>query len=114
TPSPYTPLFGSPARTYNVGAIHAAARSDEAIHICEGELDAVILSKLGLHAIAIPGAAGWNPRHRRMLAGFNDVFVWPDRDEAGDKFAAAVMRSLYAALRVKLPYGDVKIGRAHV
>src|SRR5690606_2326001 len=79
------------------------------IHVCEGELDALVLTQLGLHAVAIPGASGWNRRHSYMLAGFNEIYVWGDPDEAGDRFSAKVLRSMRAARRVRLDHsvGDV-------
>src|SRR5690606_12049619 len=58
----YEDLKGEPPRTYNNRAIHEAG--DE-IHIAEGEFDALILNKIGLPAIAIPGAQAWLGRHRR-------------------------------------------------
>ncbi|WP_367135742.1 toprim domain-containing protein [Saccharothrix sp. HUAS TT1] len=91
-------------RMFNVRAVHEAG--DE-IHVCEGELDAVILSMLGLHAVAIPGAKLWFGRHRRMLAGFSRVWVWGDPDDAGAEFVAKVTRSLRSAKGVRLRVGDV-------
>lgn len=103
----YATLAGDPARTYNVGAIHRAARGNGVIEICEGEADALVLQQCGLNAIALPGAASWKPRHRVMLAGFNVVQVWADVDEAGSEFAKKIMGSMRSARLVRLPYGDV-------
>ena len=102
----YMTLEGDTPRMFNVGAVHEAA--DE-IHICEGELDAVILRMLGLYAVAIPGAKLWFARHRRMLAGFSRVWVWGDPDDAGAEFIAKVSRSLRTAKGVRLSpqIGDV-------
>lgn len=100
----YMTLAGDPARVYNVGAIH---RAKDEIHVTEGEFDAMILNQVGLPAVAIPGASGWQPHHRRMLAGFSRIFVWGDPDEAGAKFTTAVCRSLRNAKGVRLKGGDV-------
>ncbi|ONI83990.1 hypothetical protein ALI22I_34070 [Saccharothrix sp. ALI-22-I] len=100
----YMTLKDDPPRMFNVGAVHRAA--DE-IHVTEGELDAVVLTMLGLHAVAIPGAEMWMPRHRRMLAGFSRVWVWGDPDDAGAEFTNRVARSLRAAKGVRLTLGDV-------
>ena len=94
-----------PGRMYNVRAIHRATGA--AIHICEGELDAVILAQLGLDAVAMPGADTWRPHHKRMLAGFSRVWVWSDPDEAGQKLANAITQSLRQAKVVRLRDGDV-------
>ena len=95
----YMSLKDEPARTFNVAAIHAAG--DE-LHIAEGEFDAMILTKVGLPAIAIPGAQGWKPHHRRMVAGFSKVHVWGDPDEAGAEFIGKVTRSVRNAVGVRL------------
>lgn len=112
----YTSVAGEPTRTYNVGALHAAARGrngDSSIQVCEGELDALILQQCGLHAIAIPGARHWQPRHRKMLAGFNEIHVWADQDDAGREFAGKVTRSLRNARTVRLPDGQ-DVGETYV
>lgn len=100
----YMTLEGDPARVYNVGAI---VRAGFEIHVTEGEFDAMILNHLGYPAVAIPGASGFQPHHRRMLAGFGRVFVWGDPDEAGASFAAKVTRMLGSAVSIRLTDGDV-------
>lgn len=100
----YMSITGEPARVYNVGAIHQAG--DE-IHVAEGEFDAEVLTLAGLPAVAIPGASGWQPHHRRMLAGFSRVWVWGDADDAGAEFTARVCRALRTAKGVRLRHGDV-------
>lgn len=101
----YMSLPHDPARVFNVGAIH---RAGDTIEVTEGEFDSMILTKLGLYAIAIPGATGWRGHHRRMLAGFNRVRVWGDPDDAGADFTNAVMRSLpRSAQGMRLKGGDV-------
>ncbi|AWY07606.1 DNA primase [Streptomyces phage Yosif] len=100
----YMSITDEPPRTYNIRAVHEAL---DTIHIAEGELDAMILNKVGLPAIAIPGAQGWLGRHRRMLAGFNRAYVWGDPDDAGSDFINKVSRSLRSAKGVRLRNGDV-------
>jgi len=99
----YMSLKEEPARTFNIAAIHQA--TDE-LHIAEGEFDAMVLTKLGLPAIAIPGAQGWKPHHRRMVAGFSKVHVWGDPDEAGAEFVGKVTRSVRNAVGVRLLRSD--------
>jgi DNA primase len=95
----YMSMLDDPTRLYGVDAIHTAR--DE-IHLAEGELDAIILRKLGLPSVAIPGARAWFPRHRRMLAGFNRVWVWGDPDDAGAELVAKVTRQLVRAKALRL------------
>lgn len=100
----YMSMADEPARTFNVKAVHDAG--DE-IHIAEGEFDAMVLTKVGLPAIAIPGAMGWRPHHRRMVAGFSKVSVWGDPDQAGADFVNKVTRAVRQARQIRLRDGDV-------
>lgn len=100
----YQSMPGDPSRMYNVRAVHAAK---DTIHITEGEMDALVLNQLGLPAVAIPGASGFQGHHRRMLAGFNRVWCWADPDDAGADFANKVTRMLRSAKAVRLRGGDV-------
>ncbi|MFI5861790.1 topoisomerase [Streptomyces sp. NPDC051546] len=100
----YNTIKDDPPRMYGVGSVHKA---DSVIEVTEGELDRIILEKLGLHAVAIPGASIWQGRHRRMLAGFNRVRVWGDPDDAGAEFTARICRALRSAKGMRLSAGDV-------
>ncbi|MFI9228960.1 topoisomerase [Streptomyces rimosus] len=100
----YNTVAGDTPRMYGVDSIHAAG--DE-IHLAEGELDRIVLRKVGWHSVAVPGVEMWFARHRRMLAGFSRVWVWSDPDEAGSKLTSAVCRSLRSARAVRLRAGDV-------
>lgn len=102
----YLGMEGEPIRMFNVGAIH---RAETEIHVTEGEFDAMVLSQLGLHAVALPGAVSFAGRHRRMLAGFNKIWVWGDPDDAGADFVNRVMKALPRARGVRLSkdVGDV-------
>jgi DNA primase len=91
-------------RMFNVGAIH---RAGDEIHVTEGELDALILTRIGLEAVAIPGAHLWKPRHRIMLSGFNRIWVWGDPDDAGADLVNKITRSLVRARGIRLRDGDV-------
>ncbi|MEU5403692.1 toprim domain-containing protein [Streptomyces sp. NPDC005963] len=95
----YNTIKDDTPRMFNVGAVH---RAGDEIHVCEGELDAIILNKLGLPAVAIPGANMWFGRHRRMLAGFSRVWVWADPDDAGAELASKITRALRSAKSVRL------------
>jgi DNA primase len=112
----YMTLAGDESRMFNVRAIHEAGSE---IHLTEGELDAVILTKIGLHAVAIPGVHNWKGRHRRMLAGFSRIWTWADPDDAGSDLTNTVTRALPAAKPVRLREADVtdtfmKYGAQHL
>lgn len=100
----YMSVTDDPSRVYNIRAVHEA---DNEIHVTEGELDAVILNQLGLPAVAIPGASGFQGHHRRMLAGFSRAWIWGDPDEAGAEFINKVCRMLRSAKGINNRIGDV-------
>lgn len=95
----YNSVKGDHPRMYGIASIFAA--KDE-IHVTEGELDRNILVKLGLPAVALPGAELWQGRFRRMLAGFNRVWMWADPDDAGSDLLNKVTRQLRQAKGVRL------------
>lgn len=100
----YNSITGDPGRIFNVRALHDA---ESVIHLCEGELDAIILNKVGLQAVGMPGATTWRPRHRRALAGFSRIHVWGDPDDAGSAFVMKVTNALKQAHAVPIKGGDV-------
>lgn len=100
----YMSLAEDIPRVYNIGAIH---RAGDTIEVAEGEFDAMILEKIGLHAVAIPGVHIWRSHMRRMLAGFSVIRVWADPDDAGAELVNRITRSLRAAKGVRLRDGDV-------
>jgi DNA primase len=95
----YMSLPDDPVRMFNTSAV-LNARNE--IHVTEGEFDAMILTQLGLHAIAIPGAKLWTPAHATNLRGFSRVWVWQDPDEAGSEFVNKVLGALHQAAPVTL------------
>lgn len=91
-----------PARLFNIPAIH---RPGHTLHITEGELDAVILNKIGLAAIGGPGATSWKYHFTRCVAGFSKVWVWGDGDEAGSEFVQTICKAVRQAEGVNVPKG---------
>lgn len=81
------------------------ARPDEPVFVVEGEKCVHALSKLGLLATtASQGCNGWRPHHAKHLNGRN-IVVLPDNDEAGEKYANAVIASLdKSTTRIKIAH----------
>jgi DNA primase len=100
----YNTIKDDPPRMYGIADVHQAG---DTIDVTEGELDRIILKKLGLYVVGLPGASLWLPRHRRMLAGFNRVRVWGDPDDAGSEFTARICRGLRSARGMRLRDRDV-------
>ena len=100
----YNSMPDEPARLYNIEAIF---RARDEIHVTEGEFDALILNKIGLPAVAAPGANGFAWRHQKMLAGFSRIWVWGDPDEAGAEFNRKLTKRMGRAKAVRMRVGDV-------
>lgn len=100
----YNSIKDDPSRIYGVDSIHAAG---DDIHLTEGEFDRLVLLQVGFHAAGFPGTQAWKAHHRRVLAGFNRIWVWGDPDDAGQEFVAKVTRALPRARGVRLRLGDV-------
>jgi len=105
------PKYGQPvgqkAHPYNVSDV--LIQSPFAV-ICEGELDAVILSAIvGIPAIGIPGVQAWKPHFAKLFTGYEVVYVVGDNDvkedgtNPGAEFARRVQSELSNGTIVTLP-----------
>lgn len=72
-----------------------ATRPDETILVCEGELCADALVKVGVLATTSGAADSAAKADWRPLAG-RDVTIWPDNDEAGQRYATEAAERLLA------------------
>lgn len=95
----YNTMKGDSPRLFNTQHLYG---SGNVIHLTEGEFDAMILNKIGLPAIAVPGAHSWAPRHKFALAGFSRIFLWADPDEAGAELSHTIRRDLRHTVTIKL------------
>lgn len=83
-----TPLF-------NVRDLHESAPW---IAICEGELDAIVMSGVvGVPAVGIPGVDHWNKNSSiwsRLFMDYESVFVCGDPDEPGQRLAQEIAKKV--------------------
>lgn len=99
----YLNLPGQEILLYNVLATESDA---DTIHICEGEIDTIVLSTvLDAPAVGIPGAQGWQPHYPFHFKGFDRVLVWADGDKAGQELAAKIRKEMLNAEIVPMPRG---------
>jgi 5S rRNA maturation endonuclease (ribonuclease M5) len=83
-------LKGTRRVLYRLPAVIAAS----VVFVVEGEKDANALTKLGVVATTSPmGAGKWRQEYSESLRG-KKVYMIPDADDAGQKHAATVVRSL--------------------
>ena len=107
------PKYGSPlgqkSHLYNVADVTLDVPS---IVVCEGELDAIILSGMcGIPAVGVPGVTAWKPHFARLFTGFDTVYIVGDNDvkedgsNPGAEFARRVQGELTNGQIVQLPPG---------
>jgi DNA primase len=105
------PKYGSPlgqkSHLYNVKDILKLAPR---IVVCEGELDAVIVSGvLNLPAVGVPGVAAWKPHFVNLLNGYDVVYIVGDNDvkedgtNPGAEFSRRVASEVMNSTIVQLP-----------
>jgi DNA primase len=96
----------SGARTplYNVQDLH---RSDPWIAVCEGELDALVMSGIvGVPAVGIPGVDHWNRNGSvwsRLLQDYETVFIVMDPDKSGQDLVPEVAKRVENPVVIDLP-----------
>lgn len=73
---------GTKAHLYNVDDTAAAV-----VHLTEGEFDAMILRKLDLAAVGVPGATAFKKEWRWLFRDCDTVVLCFDADEAGERGA---------------------------
>ena len=105
-PAKYKSLPGSQHRIYNPAAVLAGGDN---IYITEGEMDAMILTQVGLSAVAIPGATAWKKPFAYALQGFNTITICEDGDDdgAGRNLTRAIVRDLEWARTIRFDGHDV-------
>ena len=107
------PKYGSPlgqkSHLYNVADVTLDVPN---IVICEGELDAVVLSGMcNIPAVGVPGVTAWKPHFARLFTGFDRVFIVGDNDvkedgsNPGAEFSRRVSSELTNGQIVQLPPG---------
>lgn len=81
-----TPKYDAPsgqhARLYNVSALQSMG---DTVAICEGELDAIVMSEVvGIPAVGVPGASNWQDHWPRCFSDYESVLVIADNDVKED------------------------------
>jgi DNA primase len=100
----YMGLSGATTRLYNVNAFF---RATSYICICEGEIDTITLDTVcNLPAVGVPGVNNWKKHYTRLLADFDNVFLFADGDQAGNEFAKSLSRELSGLTVIHMPEGE--------
>lgn len=107
------PKYGQPTgqkqHLYNVSDVLSLSPR---IVICEGELDAVVVSGvLGIPAVGVPGVTAWKPHFPKLFTGYETVYIVGDNDvkedgtNPGQEFSKRVQSDLNNGSIVTLPAG---------
>src|SRR5215211_4830280 len=95
---------------YRATKVAAANKAGETIYVAEGEKDVHALESLGVTATTAPmGAANWSKVDPWPLYGAAKVVAIVHRDEAGQKWAAAV-REMFTGHVDQLDFRQAKTG----
>jgi len=108
---------GSALHLYNVRVLHGDAM-EASIAICEGELDAIVLSGLcDIASVGVAGTGGWLRHFRHLFSDYArvpilmDAWKWKGKellpDEDGRKAAKRIRADLDNGVVVELEGGDV-------
>lgn len=103
----YIMQTGSRAGIFNADVLANA----EACVICEGEIDALLLSQLGYRAVtSTAGAGSWKPDWARFFTHVRDIYLLFDNDKAGREGASKVHATMRRAKIITLPDGIKDVG----
>lgn len=108
-----TPKYDAPSgqtvRLYNVAALNTHGPT---VAICEGELDAIVMTHVvGIPAVGVPGASNWQEHWPRCFADYDTVLVVADHDakedgsDPGLKHAKRVVKEVKGGRLVLPPSG---------
>lgn len=102
----YKSLPGAGPRMFNPSAVLQAS---DTLIAAEGEMDTMILSQVGLHAIGIPGASAWRKPFELAIHGFDNIIICEDGDDggAGKGLTGTIMKGLDWAKTVRFDGTDV-------
>lgn len=95
---------GSFSPLFNVRDLH---RPERYLAICEGELDAIVMSGMvGVPAVAIPGTGQWGKRGKfycRLLQDYDKIFIVMDPDKAGQDIVPGIVKLVPNTVNIVLP-----------
>jgi DNA primase len=98
--------LGEPNENRLFGVWNFRHTDDSVIHICEGELDAIVATQAGVRAVGVPGATQWRGYWDHLFEGYDEVVLIRDGDAAGRKMSETLMGRLPNLRTVKMPEGE--------
>jgi hypothetical protein len=99
---------GGPPLLYRGELLAEAIKEGASVFVVEGERCVDALMELGSFAVSTDtgSKSKWTPENARLLCDL-PLILWPDSDEAGEKYIA----STAAAIRAQNPLADIRVVR---
>ena len=98
---------GQKVGLFNVVDLH---KYSDAIAICEGEIDTIILSGIvGIPAVGVAGVSQWKPWFPKLFEGYKNIYIYADNDvkedgrNPGQELAKRIKEDLDKATVMQLP-----------
>ena len=105
----YMKRSGDENRLWNLRALNDP---NDIMFLCEGELDALTLSILGVSAIAVQGATSFKEYHWRLLEDYRKVVNIRDLDKDGSELAFKLTATDLPVIIVEPPGGSHDVNQA--
>lgn len=96
----YNTVAGDSPWLYNTEAL-----GGDVVGIAEGELDAIVASRV-VPTVGVPGVSAWQPYWDRLFEGYEKVYVFTDSDEPGRRFTAELAQRLNNVDRILFDEGE--------
>lgn len=81
------------------------ARKERSVTLCEGELNVIALWQMGIPAVGVAGSDFSERQCSLIVSAFDEVIVYFDGDEAGDKGTERVMQMLSPYMPLRVVFG---------
>lgn len=98
--------LGLPGATTHLYNVCATLGDSDSVAVCEGEVDTMTLSQIGLAAVGVPGVNNWKKHYNRVLIDFENVYVFADGDQPGTDFARRLAKELPSVTIIQMPDGE--------
>lgn len=99
----YLTMPGDRPRLYNTLALEEPTMK---VGIAEGEIDAITATLCGIPTVGVPGVQSWQPHWAEMFRGYEEVLMFADGDEPGQKLAHKLAKELPNLKVVHSPDGE--------
>lgn len=103
----YTQIAGGRVGIFNADVLWTATKCI----VCEGEIDCMLLTQLGYHAVSSTGGAGsWKAEWAKFFTHIREIVILYDNDAAGIEGANKVRSGMRRAKIATLPEGIKDVG----